>query len=98
MTNEEMTEMRTKMVAVSDSLNEMLSKLDNKLDDLPEDIETVSGDNRGKFVCRNDGHLFFHARRGEAKLRLHIHPDGHYNIQTTEQIGTGKVAFKGSIA
>ena len=81
-----------KMGKLADEMEGLAAKFDETLSEIDDAIaeETApaaeGGDdsgysgnenNRGKFVCRNDGHLFFHAVSNGKKLRFHIHPNGH---------------------
>lgn len=49
-----------------------------------------------KIVTKGNG-TFFRAFVGDEILRLHVYENGHWNIQTTEQIGTKKVTAKGDM-
>lgn len=107
MTKEKLQGIRDNMMALIDEVDSAISEIkdkvdtaleevDNAMDNLPDDTNT--GNNRGKFVSRNDDHLFFHAVHKGKKLRFHIHPDGHFNVQIGDMIGTSKVAYKGTLA
>jgi hypothetical protein len=92
-----------------EKLNELLAKLEQAQKELSEALtvaidglmheevdEQECGILKSKVVTKENG-IFFRAFIGDKILRVHVYPNGHYNVQTTPQIGSKKVTFKGEM-